>query len=104
MKTITVIYPNGSTEDVSVPDETTHETFVNEKFGSAYDAFVDHGGRIDGFAAQPTGETDEERAAREAAEAKAAADALAEKEAAEFAAFKAQADAAAQQETTNPQA
>ena len=41
-----ITYPSGSTEEVGHGAETV-EAFVNEKFGSAYDAFVENGGTIE---------------------------------------------------------
>ncbi len=47
---IKVIYTEHNVEEVDT-DHTTLEAFANEKFGSAYDAFVEGGGRIEGFGA-----------------------------------------------------
>ena len=43
---IRILYGNGSVEELRTDHETL-EGFANEKFGSAWDAFVEGGGRIE---------------------------------------------------------
>lgn len=47
---ILIKYGNGSEELVNT-DHTNEEAYVNEKFGSAYQAFLDGGGSISGVVA-----------------------------------------------------